>query len=191
MREMLVGRLEWEKSAHGIEVRIPARRGSAFLLFGPIIGIWMIIASINFEITAGANTPADQSNALLTQIGGMGVSVILLLAWLAWAFTSDTIMTLDEKQFNIERRVLGIELSTQGFPTADMHDIQYVPPGNFVFNKDKKDIRTSKIEFRAKEKIVAFAEGITLEEAQALLKQMGDFCKFPEYIPASDSFVGH
>ncbi|MGD0891248.1 MAG: hypothetical protein ABR923_06915 [Terracidiphilus sp.] len=190
MQETLEGRLEWEKSARGIAVKIPARRGSAFALFGPAIGIWMIVVSMHSAFASGANTPDDRSNALLTLIGGIGVSVILVLAWLAWALTSDTVMTLDENQFKIERRVLGIELSTLSFATADLHDINYVPPANFLFNKQKKDIRTSKIEFQANEKRLAFAEGVTREEAQALLTQMGEFCKFPaEYIPVSGSFV--
>ena len=186
MKEMLVGRLEWEKSARGMAVRIPARRGSAFALFGPIIGIWLILASMQFAFAAGSAPPDDKSDLLWTLIGGIGVSLIIALAWLAWAFTSDTVLTLDETKLKIQRRVLGIELVTHVFPTTDVHNFKFVLPTRFWASKGVTDIRTSKIEFQTRSRPMVFAEGVTQQEAEVLIEQLAEVFKFPEYLAAPE-----
>jgi hypothetical protein len=182
MREMLEGRLEWEKSARSIAVKIPARRGSAFLLFGPIIGVWMIFSSFEFLTATGSNAPENKSDMGLTLLTGFVVSLVILLAWVAWAFTSDALVTVDETQFKIQRRILGIELVTHSFSTTEVHNFKYVPPRTFWASKGVTDIRTSKIEFQAKYKSVAFAHGVTELEAQVLIEQMIEVFKFPDFI---------
>ena len=184
MQEMLVGRLEWEKSERGMAVKIPARRGSAFMLFGPLVGVWLLFSSFQFITATGSNSPADKSDLGLTLMAGFVVSMIILLAWAAWAFTSDTLVSLNETQFKIQRRVLGIELVTHNFNATDVHNFKFVPPGKFWASRGVTDIRTAKIEFQVKYKAVFFAEGITEQEALVLIDQMYEVFKFPEYLSA-------
>jgi len=183
MLEVLEGRLEWEKTARGICVKIPARRGSAFALFGPIIGAWLIFASLRYASAPGNTNPDDARSALLwIVLDGFGVSFCILLFWLAWAFTSDTVVTLNETQLKIQRRVLGIELVTHDFPTTDVHNFKFIPPAKFWSGKNMTDVRTSKIQFQAKNRLQTFAEGVTQAEAQALIEQMMTVFRFPEYL---------
>jgi hypothetical protein len=185
MQEMLEGRLEWERSARGIAVKIPARRGSAFTLFGPIIGAWMLLSSLRYSAVSGVNTPDDGwSQIIWIVIGGFGVSFCVFLFWLAWAFTSDTLLTLDETQFKVQRRVLGIELVTNSYSTQDVHNFKYIPPAKFWAGKNEADIRTSKIEFQVKSRFHVIGHGMTQAEAQVLIKQIHKVFKFPEYLAA-------
>ena len=183
MRRMLVGRLEGEKTARGINVRIPARRGSAFALFGPVIGAWLLFASIHYFTMGVPATPEDGQNQLLwLLIEGFGVTFIILLFWAAWAFTSDTIVTLDETQFKIQRRVLGIELVTHSFSTTEVHNFKYMDPTAFRTSKGLTDIRTSRIAFSSRSKTHFFAEGVTQAEAQVLIEQILEVFKFSEVL---------
>jgi hypothetical protein len=101
---------------------------------------------------------------------------------LAWAFTSDTLLTVDETQFKVQRRVLGIELVTNSYPTTDVHNFKYIQPGKFWIGKKETDLRTSKIEFQVKSKTLFIAQGVTESEAQALIEQMLVVFKFTEYL---------
>jgi hypothetical protein len=183
MLRTLEGRLEWEKTARGISVKIPARRGSAFGLFGPIIGVWLLFASFQYASMVFPNTFEDaRAQVLWIVIDIFGVSVLILLFWAAWAFTSDTLVTLDETQMKIQRRVLGIELATRNFSTTEVHNFRFIPPSKFRLGRSGTDIRTSKIEFHARSKPQYFAEGVTQSEAQVLIEQMVEVFKFPEFL---------
>jgi len=183
MKDILEGRLEWEKSARGMTVRVPARGGSAFALFGPMIGFWLVLSSLPYSALLGANSADDgKSQIMWIVVGGFGVSFGILLAWLAWAFTSDTLLTLDETQFKVQRRILGIELVTNSYPTTDVHNFKYIEPGKFWLGKKETDVRTSKIEFQVKSKIHLIGQGVTESEAKVLIEQMLVVFKFPEYL---------
>jgi hypothetical protein len=181
---MLEGRLEWEKTARGIAVKIPARRGSAFALFGPIVGVWMLFAAYQYFSMTSATTAEDaRSQALWLLIDGLGVSLCILLFWAAWAFTSDTLVTLGETQMKIQHRVLGIELATRSFSTTEVHNFRFIPPTKFWLGKsDDIDVRTSKIQFQAGNKSHNFGEGVTQTEAQVLIAQLLEVFKFPEFL---------
>ncbi|MGA2219100.1 MAG: hypothetical protein ABSG51_13485, partial [Terracidiphilus sp.] len=98
MLEDLEGRLSWEKKPDGIVVHIPSRRGSMFLLFGPVVGIWLMLAAARFSYKVGPNTSREdvQSAVIWFIVGGLGVSFVILLFWAAWAFTSESTLTLDQ-----------------------------------------------------------------------------------------------
>ena len=184
MRGMLEGRLEWEKTARGIAVKIPARRGSAFALFGPIIGVWLLIASYQYaSMSMPLTADATRNQILWLVIDGFGVCLCILLFWAAWAFTSDTLVTLGETQMKIQHRVLGIELATRSFSTTEVHNFRFVAPSKFWFGKSgDADIRTSKIEFQVGNKSHFFGEGVTQREAQVLIEQLLEVFKFPEFL---------
>jgi hypothetical protein len=181
---MLEGRLEWEKTARGIAVKIPARRGSAFALFGPIMGVWLLFASYQFASMTFPNTVGEARDQVLwLVIDGFGVSLLILLFWAAWAFTSDTLVSLGETRMKIQHRVLGVELATRSFSTTEVHNFRFIPPSKFWLGKSgQMDVRTSKIQFQAGNKTHYFGEGVTQNEAQALIEQLLEVFKFPEFL---------
>lgn len=183
MLEDLEGRLSWEKKPDGIVVHIPSRRGSMFLLFGPVIAVWLMFVAARFSYTVGPNTtPEDIQTAVIWFIvAGVGVSFIILLFWAAWAFTSESILTLDQTAIKIQHRILGIEVLMQTYPTADAHNFRFIPPGGYSTTRTVVDPRTSKIQFKAGTKSCTFAAGVTSMEALILMERMQEVYKFPDF----------
>jgi hypothetical protein len=183
MREELEGRLSWEQNPGSIVVHIPSRRGSLFMLFGPVVGVWLMFAAARYSVAIGPNaTPEEAESALIWLIiSGFGVSFCILLAWAAWAFTSESMLTLDNTNIKIQSRVLGIEIVTNSFPNADAHNFRFIPPGGYSRSKGIADPRTSKIQFKVGSKVQTFARGITEMEASVLMEQMQQIYKFPDF----------
>jgi hypothetical protein len=183
MLEELEGRLSWEQKPGGMVVHIPSRRGSLFMLFGPVIGVCLMFAAARYSFAVGPNTtPEDAESALIWLIiSGFGVSFCILLAWAAWAFTSESMLTLDETTIKIQNRVLGIEIMTNSFPTAEAHAFRFIPPGGYSRSKNIADPRTSKIQFKVGSKAQTFAKGVTELEASVLMEHMQEIYKFPDF----------
>jgi hypothetical protein len=183
MLEELGGRLSWEQKPGGIVVHIPSRRGSLFMLFGPVVGVWLMLAAARYSFAVGPNSsPEDAESALIWLIiSGFGVSFCILLAWAAWAFTSESMLTLDETTMKIQNRVLGIEITTNSFPTAEANNFRFIPPGGYSRGKNMADPRTSKIQFKVGSKTYAFARGVTQPEAFVLMERMRETYNFPDF----------
>jgi len=183
MLEELEGRLSWEQKPDGMVVHIPSRRGSLFMLFGPVAGVWLMFAAARYSVAVGPNaTPEEAQSALIWLIiSGFGVSFCIFLAWAAWAFTSESMLTLDEKTIKIQSRVLGIEVVTNSFPIAEAHAFRFIPPGGYSRSKNIADPRTSKIQFKVGSKNYAFARGVTELEAFVLMERMQDFHTFADF----------
>jgi len=183
MLEELEGRLRWEQKAGGMVVHIPSRRGSLFMLFGPVVGVWLMFAAARYSVAVGPNTsPEDAESALIWLIvSGFGVSFCILLAWAAWAFTSESMLTLDETTIKIQNRVLGIDVMTKSFPIGDASNFRFIPPGGYSRSNRIADPRTSKIQFKVGPKIYAFAKGVTGLEASVLMDHMENIYKFPDF----------
>lgn len=183
MLEELEGRLSWEQKPGGMVVHIPSRRGSMFMLFGPVIGVWLLFAAARYSVAVGpGTTPEDAESALLWLIiAGFGVSLCILLAWAAWAFTSESMLTLDETTIKIQSRVLGIEVVTHSFPIADANVFRFIPPGGYSRSKSIADPRTSKVQFKVGPKVYTFARGVTAAEATVLMRRMHDIYSFTDF----------
>ena len=183
MLEELEGRLSWEQTPSGMVVHIPSRRGSMFMLFGPVIGVWLMFAAARFSVQVGPNTtPEDARSALAWLIvSGFGVSFCILLAWAAWAFTSESMLSMDQTNIKIQNRVLGIEIMTKTFPLVDAHAFRFIPPGGYASGSKVVDPRTSKIQFKVGPKQYTFARGVTELEAFVLMERMHDFYKVPDF----------
>jgi hypothetical protein len=184
MLEELEGRLSWEKKPDGIVVHIPSRRGSMFLLFGPVLGVWLLFAAARYSYTVGQNnlSPDEAQSALIWLIvAGFGVSFVILLFWAAWAFTSESMLTLDQTSFKIQHRVLGIEVMTKTYPTADAHNFRFIPPGGYSGSRSVVDPRTSKIQFKVGPRTCTFAAGVTSLEALTLMERMQEVYKFTDF----------
>lgn len=66
MLEELEGRLSWNQTPEGIVVHIPARRGSLFTLFGPLVGVWLMFSAGRYWFMLGSSpTPEDSKSALI------------------------------------------------------------------------------------------------------------------------------
>ncbi len=120
----------------------------------------------------------------------VGVGVCFLLAWISWSFTGKTIVTVNQKELTIQRRVLGIEWDTRQFATFDVRNLRYLPPTEIWAFRTDTDPATSKLQLKAKNKTVRFASGITEKEACALFDRMEEGYQFskdcePDQVPAA------
>jgi hypothetical protein len=183
MLEDLEGRLSWEQKPGGMVVHIPSRRGSLFMLFGPVIGVCLLLAAARYSVAVGPETtPEETQSALIWLIvSGFGVSLCILLAWAAWAFTSESMLTLDQTTIKIQNRVLGIEVMTNSFPTAEAHAFRFIPPGGYSRSNSAADPRSSKIQFKVGSKTYVFAKGVTELEAFVLMERMQEIYKFNDF----------
>jgi hypothetical protein len=131
----------------------------------------------------GPNAAPEEAQSALVWliVSGFGVSFCIFLAWAAWAFTSESMLTLDETTIKIQNRVLGIEVMTNTFPTADAHAFRFIPPGGYSRSKNIADPRTSKIQFKVGSKTYTFGKGLTELEAFVLMERMQEIYKFPDF----------
>jgi len=183
MLEPLAGRLKWEQTAQGIRVAIPNRRGTRAYIYLPLIVLWLVIASLRYIYVFATPQQEDPAGTLqLIAAGLYALGLLFFLGWLAFTFTGETILSLDQDELRIERRVLGIELASRGFPTGQMSQLVYIPPEKLRFSRAVYDPNTSQIQFRSGLGLHSFARGITEGEASALILLMLEVYKFPDSI---------
>jgi hypothetical protein len=179
MLEPLAGRLKWERTPVGIQVAIPARRGSGAAVYGPLIGVWLIIAAVHYWSLVGGNAEEGESTLHVVAILGYVVGFVFLICWVLWAFTSETVVTVDAGEVRIQRRIVGIDLFTRSFPTSQVEQIRYVAPTHAMTNQSITDPNSSKVEFHAQGRVHYFAQGVTEAEARAMIVQMLEVYTFP------------
>jgi hypothetical protein len=180
MLERLAGRLRWERTPEGMLVTIPVRRGTTIVLYSPLVLIWVIIASVRYWNLLSTPHPDDSEFTLqMVAMAIYAVGLCFFVCWVTWIFTGETILTLVPAEMKIQRRVIGIELSTRSFPTNYLRDLKYVPPGGFWALSGYIDPNTSCIQFRSGDMIYSFANGITRPEANALTAKMLNVYPFP------------
>ncbi|MDR3774988.1 MAG: hypothetical protein P4L26_16660 [Terracidiphilus sp.] len=180
MLEILEGRVVWEKTEHGIRMRIPARRGPFKAVFGPLVAIWLVLEIVRSRHQSVRPFPEDTE--FMLQMIAMAIYVVAFfyfVAWLVWTLTGDTLLALDSSELRIQTRVLGIDLTTHAFPADQVSRLRFVPPFRksdywSVLNRD-----SSSIEFEAANKPHTFAKGVTETEARALIDKMLQVYQFP------------
>ncbi len=184
MREKLVGRLTWEKIPWGIRVTIPGRPRALAFFYTLLIVTWLIIASVHFSHLLLEPHPEDSDFTLqLIAIGIYTVGFCIFVCWMAVTFTGDTVLSLDVYDMKIQRRALGIELSSRKFQTNHVSYVLYVAPGMSP-RRSIFDPNTGKIQFRVGKRMHSFARGIMDTEAYALIVLMMKIYKFPNsYAP--------
>src|SRR5271157_1734179 len=184
MREKLVGRLTWEKIPWGIRIAIPVRPGVSAFLYTLLVVIWLIYAAIHYSHLLLEPHPEDTEFTLqLIAIGVYAVGFCIFVCWMAVTFTGDTVLSLDVYDMKIQRRALGIELSSRSFQTNHVSEVLYVAPGMSP-RRSVFDPNTSKIQFRVGKRMHSFARGISDTEAYALIILMMKIYKFPNsYAP--------
>lgn len=110
----------------------------------------------------------------------VGVGACFMAAWILWNFTGRTIVSINQSELKIQRRVLGFEWDTRRFATSDIRNLRYLPPTEIWAFRTDTDPNTSKIQFQTKNKTVRFARGITEREACALFDRLETIYKFPK-----------
>jgi extradiol dioxygenase family protein len=103
-----------------------------------------------------------------------------MAAWVSWSFTGRTIVSVNQNEMNIQRRVLGFEWDTRRFATFEIRNLRYLPPTEIWTFRTDTDPNASKVQFQVKNKTVRFAGGITEREACALFDCLETICKFPK-----------
>jgi hypothetical protein len=185
MRDKLAGRLTWEQMPEGIRVEIPARPGAWAYLFSPLIVLWLVLAAIRYWHLMGQ--PHAEDTEFKLQMISMGIYALgfcIFVFWLAFTFTADTVLILDKTEMKLQRRVLGVELSSRSFPTNQVYQVHYIAPQRPEKRRSVVDPNTSKIRFEVDEGTHSFARGITETEACALILLMLTVYKFPHsYAP--------
>jgi hypothetical protein len=177
MLEKLAGRLKWEHSDQGIRIEIPARWGWQ-AIFAAVLLAGGALAASQVEWTI----PSDEARFRLGVLSAVviGVGVCFTVAWISWSFTGRTIVSVNQNEMKIQRKVLGIEWDTRRFVTFEVRNLRYLPPTEIWVFRTDTDPNTSKIQFQAKNKTVGIAGGITEREACALFDRLEEICKFPK-----------
>lgn len=179
MQEELTSRLSWVRTSQGIQIEIPGRRSGAVALYAPLIVIWLVLATIHYWHLLGPDRPTGSEFTLqLIAIALYAVGFCFFVCWLAWALTSDTVLTLEPNELKIQRRVMGIEVTTRRFQPSDASRLKYVPPTRSWGDKNSVNPTSSKIQFQANGKAYTIAFGITEPEAASIIGWMQSVHRF-------------
>jgi hypothetical protein len=183
MLEILEGRLKFKRTHEGIFVAIPPQHGTLTVLYGPLVGTFLLVAAIYYWRVLMAPHPEDTEYTLqLIAIGVYALGFCLAVCWLIWTFTNETVLILNPAEMKIHRRVLGIDWATRSFPTRQIHNFRFVPPTRSWASQDSADPKTSGIQFQVGNSAHTFAEGVSELETDALLALMHSIYRFPGYL---------
>jgi hypothetical protein len=173
MQDESTSRLNWVRTSRGIQIGIPGRRSGAVALYAPLIVIWAVLATIHYWHLLGPDRPTGREFTLqLIAIALYAVGFCFFVCWLAWALTSDTLLTLDPTELKIQRRVMGIEVTTRCFQPGDARRLRYVPPIRARRDKNSINPTSSKLVFQVHGKVYIIASGVTEHEAGAIIGWM-------------------
>lgn len=177
MLERLAGRLKWEHADQGLRIEIPARWGWRAISVAVLLAGGALAAS-ELEWTI----PSDEALFRLGVLSAVvvGVGVCFMVAWISWSFTGRTIVSVNQSEMKIQRKVLGFEWDIRRYATFEVRNLRYLPPTEIWAFRTDTDPNTSKIQFQAKNKTVQFAGGITEKEACAVFDRLETICKFPK-----------
>jgi len=179
MLTTLEGRLLWEKSRDGFLVVIPSRRSLTTILYGPVVGIWLFFAAVHYRHWMDA--PREPGSGIPLQFIAVALYALgfcFAICWLIWAFTNETILTVNSAEFTIQRRALGIEMATRSYRLEEVQNLKFVHPTKWWASENETDPKTSSIQFRSHNLTYTFAEGVTQAEAFALMQKMMEIHRF-------------
>jgi hypothetical protein len=180
MREMLEGRLEWERTPEGILVSIPVRRGPSTAGYALLVIVWLTIASVHYwHLLSGNHIDSSQYTLELAAIAIYVFGFFFFLGWLAWTVTGETLVMLDHNELKVQKRALGIEVATRTYRNSDIRNIRFIRPKQFWALRADTDPSTSKVQFVTTHGFHVFGKGIGETEAIALIERMMEIYPFP------------
>jgi hypothetical protein len=166
MLETLEGRLKWDRTQGGILITIPVRRGASTVGYVALVIVWLTIASIHYwHLFSSANGPDAIYELIAVAIYVVGF--FLFLGWMAWVATGETVMILDGSRMTLQKRVLGIEVSSQSFNNHDIHSFLYIRPKAFWALRADTDPSSSRIRFTVAGKHYFFGRFIGFRAAES------------------------
>ncbi len=180
MHKTLTGRVMWDETDQGICLSIPVRRGRLTAVYGPLVAVWLALATIHYWRLLAGPHPEDTNFTLqMVAIGIYAIGFIYFVCWLAWIKTGETLVTMHPPELTLQTRVLGIDLTSRTFQTHQINRIRFVPPGKARMQRSVIDPNSSCIRFDANNRIETFARGVTEGEARAMIDRMLETYQFP------------
>jgi hypothetical protein len=180
MYETLEGRITFEKTDHGIRIAIPVRRGPFAAIYGPLVAIWLILATIRYwNLLAGPHVEDANFDLQQIAIGIYVVGFLYFVCWLAWTMTGKTVITLYPPQVKIDTCVFGLAVISRTFQTSEINRFRFVPHKRVITQRSVLDPNSSRIRFEANNRSENFAKGVTEDEARALIDKMLQVYEFP------------
>ena len=180
MLETLSGRLKWDRMPGGVLFSIPVRRGASTVGYAALVLVWFTIASIHYWHLF--SRPRLEGREVVYEFIAVILYVIgffFFLGWIAYVYTGETVLMLDEGRMTIQLRVLGIEISSRVFQNHEIHNFLYIRPKSFWALRSDTDPSSSRIRFTAHGAYHFFGRGITEAEAFALVERMIEIYHFP------------
>jgi hypothetical protein len=180
MYEKLEGRVKWEKTDRGMRIAIPVRRGPFEAIYGPLVVIWLIVATIRYwKLLAGPHPEDINFTLQMVAIGIYVTGFAYFLGWLAWTITGETLITMNPPEVKIQTRIFGIELNSRTFQTNQINRMRFVPPSRLITQRSIINPNSSTIRFEANKKSESFAKGVSEDEARAVIDRMLQIYEFP------------
>ncbi len=180
MYEKLEDRVTFEKADPGVRIVIPVRRGPFAGVYGPLVTIWLVLAIIRYSHLLAEPHPENLNFDLqMISIGLYVVGFIYFVCWLAWTMTGDTLVTLDPPEVKIEVRVFGFALTSRSFQTSQIHRIRFIPHTRVATQQSVINPNSSCIRFEVNKKSESFGNGVTEDEARAMIDKMLLVYEFP------------
>lgn len=180
MYEKLEGRVLYENSEDGVHIQIPVRRGPFAAVYGPMVGIWLGLATIRYwRLLAGPHPEDINFKLQLVAIAIYVVGFVYFLLWLVWTLTGETLITLKPPTLKIQTRVFGVLLATRIFETHQIHRMRFVPHSRVLTQQSVINPNSSYICFETTNQRQKFAKGVSAAEARALIDKMLLVYEFP------------
>jgi hypothetical protein len=180
MFEKLEGRVMIEKTGHGLRISIPVRRGPFAAIYGPLVAIWLGLATIRYwHLLAGPHPEDLNFNLQMIAIGIYVFGFIYFVCWLAWTMTGENVVILNPPEVKIESRVFGVPLASRTFQASQIHRIRFIPHKKVATQRSVINPNSSCIRFEVDKRSESFAKGVTEDEARALIDKMLLIYEFP------------
>ncbi len=195
MLETLTGRLKWEQSGDGIRVVIPARLswgaisrllvdlGVCFVTF---LGLFLIVDCVAILRGLGFHSYLHSEAVHNLYRVSLGYCAGLILARMVPRLFGKTTVMLSPAQITIEWN-MRLRCSKEAFATATLHSFRFVERSGEVPVQNK--IGQNEVQFGQSHWIRRIGEGVTREEAEALIAKLTEVYPFPRYLP-SESATG-
>ena len=180
MYETLEGRVMFEKTDRGLRIAVPVRRGPFAAVYGPLVVIWLALATVRYwRLLAGPHPEDINFKLQMVAIGVYVVGFIFFAIWLAWTTSGQTVITMNPPEVKIQTRVFGVDLTSRTFQTHQINRMRFIPHTRVVTQRSVINPNSSYIRFEANNRRQRFAKGVSAEEARALIDKMLQVYEFP------------
>lgn len=193
MLETLAGRVKWEHTGDGIRVVIPARLswGATLRLLKDLGAYFAAFSSI--FVTAGSvawfrglsfHSFITSKGIYSLYLSSLGCCSGLVLARVIPRIFGETVVTMSPDQTTIEWNARASR-SKAALPTAILHNFRFVERSSKTPVQNK--FRQNEIQVGQTHWTRSFGEGVTREEAEALIAKMNEIYPFPKHLPTESA----